>query len=150
MLKERDLYKPFSLRPGGTIGVVAPSSPVPEDDLAKGVALLAARGYRVRLGENVLATAPHCDYLVGTDAQRAADLNTMFADPEIHAIFCARGGYGAMRLFDLLDWDRIAANPKLFVGYSDMTSLHTAFTRLGWVTVRGGGAIPPIPCSLPA
>jgi muramoyltetrapeptide carboxypeptidase len=130
------LHKPWALRPGDTIGVVAPASPVPPAELDRGVALLAARGYRVRVGENVLAVAPHCDYLAGTDEQRAADLNRMFADPEVDAVFCARGGYGSMRLFDLLDWRAIAANPKLFVGYSDVTSLHAALAGLGWVTVH--------------
>ncbi len=128
------MIKPRSLKPGDTIGVVAPSSPVPEADLARGVALLEARGYRVKLGEHVLANAPHCDYLAGTDAQRATDLNTMFADPDVDAVFCARGGYGSMRLFELLDWDTIVANPKVFTGYSDITSLHAALARFGWVT----------------
>jgi len=131
------LRKPRRLRPGNTIGIVAPSSPPPEDELSKGIALIESRGYRVRVGEHVLAKAPHCDYLAGTDEQRAADLNSMFADPAIDGIFCARGGYGAMRLFDLIDWSLVAAHPKVFVGYSDITSLHTALARLGWTTVHG-------------
>ena len=130
------MHKPHCLKPGNTIGVVAPSSPAPEADLAQGVALLEARGYRVKVGGHVLARTPHCDYLAGTDAQRAADLNAMFADSDVDAVFCARGGYGSMRLFDLLNWDAIAANPKLFVGYSDITSLHTALASFGWVTVH--------------
>ena len=130
------MIKPYCLRPGDTIGIAAPSSPVPEDDLKKGIALLEERGYRIRLGDHVLATANHCDYLAGTDAERADDLNALFADPNVDAIFCARGGYGSMRLFSLLDWERIAANPKLFVGYSDITSLHTALAQLGWTTVH--------------
>lgn len=128
------MRKPTCIQPGDTIAVVSPSSPVPEEDLRKGVALLEDRGYRVVLGEHVLATAPHCDYLAGTDEQRAADLNRMFAREDIDAIFCARGGYGAMRLLDLLDWDRIAGRPRVFVGYSDITSLHAALALRGWVT----------------
>ena len=130
------MQKPRSLKPGDTIGIVSPSSPPPAEELTQGVALLEARGYRVRLGDHVLAKASHCDYLAGEDLQRAADLNAMFTDPEIDAVFCARGGYGSMRLLDLLDWDRIAANPKVFVGYSDITSLHTALSRLGLVTIH--------------
>lgn len=131
------MQKPRRLSPGDTIGVISPSSPPPEEELSKGVALIQERGYRIRMGEHVLAKAPHCDYLAGTDEQRAADLNAMFADPAVDAIFCARGGYGAMRLFDLIDWQLVAAHPKLFVGYSDITSLHTALARLGWVTIHG-------------
>lgn len=129
------MKRPPVLRRGDTIGIVAPSSPVPEEDLRKGIAVLEARGYRVDVGPNVLAAASHCSYLAGEDRQRAADLNAFFARPDIKAIFCARGGYGATRLLHLLDWDLIAANPKIFVGYSDITSLHTAIARkAGWVT----------------
>ena len=128
------MRKPTCIQPGDTIGVVSPSSPVPEEDLLKGVALLEARGYRVVLGGNVLATAPHCDYLAGTDEQRAADLNSMLTRGDVDAVLCARGGYGSMRLLDLLDWNSIGANPKVFVGYSDITSLHAALGQLGWVT----------------
>lgn len=126
------------MRPGDTIGIVAPSSPIPPEELERGVAFLEARGYRVVVGRNVLARHPSCDYLAGTDAQRAADLNEMLARPDIDAVFCARGGYGAMRLFDRIDWASIPAEPKIFVGYSDATSLHTALaTQRGWGTFYG-------------
>jgi muramoyltetrapeptide carboxypeptidase len=129
------MRKPSALRSGDTIGIVAPSSPVPEEDLRKGIAVLEARGYRVVVGPHVLATAPHCAYLAGSDRQRADDLNAFFVRRDIDAIFCARGGYGATRLLNLLDWEIIADTPKIFVGYSDITALHTAITRLaGWVT----------------
>ena len=123
------MRKPLRLKSGQTIGIVAPSSPVPAEDLAKGVALIEARGYRVVVGEHVLKTAGHCSYLAGEDAARAADLNAMFARRDVGAIFCARGGYGALRLLDRLDWETIAAQPKIFVGYSDITSLHLAIER---------------------
>ncbi|MCW3095180.1 MAG: hypothetical protein JWL77_798 [Chthonomonadaceae bacterium] len=132
------MKRPRALRRGDTIGIVAPASPVPREELERGVALLEARGYRVVVGENVLARHPSNDYLAGTDAQRAADLNEMLARPDIHAVFCARGGYGAMRLFDRIEWDAISPEPKIFVGYSDITSLHTAIgQRCGWVTFHG-------------
>lgn len=132
------MRKPCALRPGNTIGIVSPSSPIKRERLEEGVALIEARGYRVVLGEHVLATGAANDYLAGTDAQRAADLNAMFASPEIDAIFCSGGGYGSMRMLDRLDWRTIAANPKLFVGFSDITSLHLALARhANLVTVHG-------------
>ncbi len=132
------MLKPCALRPGDTIGVVAPASPVPREELEQGVALLEGRGYRVVVGDHVLARHPSNDYLAGTDAQRAADLNSMLAREDIHAVICARGGYGAMRLFDRIAWDSFTHHPKIFVGYSDITSLHTALNqRSNWVTFHG-------------
>lgn len=132
------MQRPRALRRGDTIGIVAPAGPVPREELEQGIALLEARGYRVVVGDHVLARHPSCDYLAGTDAQRAADLNEMLARSDIQAIFCARGGYGAMRLFDRIAWDAVPPEPKIFVGYSDITSLHTALSRrCGWVTFHG-------------
>jgi muramoyltetrapeptide carboxypeptidase len=123
------MRKPRALRRGDTIGIVAPSSLVDAELLKRGVAVIEARGYRVALGEHVLARAEHCDYLAGRDADRAADLNAMFARSDVAAVFCARGGSGSARLLDLLDRDVIAANPKIFLGYSDITSLHLMLAR---------------------
>lgn len=123
------MRKPRTLKSGDTIGIVAPSSPIKEEGLRAGIAVLEARGYRVVVGEHILAKHVQNTYLAGTDVQRAADLNAMFARQDVDAIFCAGGGYGSMRLMDLLDWDTIRANPKPFVGYSDITSLHLALER---------------------
>lgn len=132
------MKRPPALRRGDTIGIVAPASPVPREELELGIGLLEARGYRVVVGENALARHPSNDYLAGTDAQRAADLNEMLLRPDIQAVFCVRGGYGAMRLFDRIAWDDLPSEPKIFVGYSDITSLHTALgQRCGWVTFHG-------------
>ena len=132
------MRKPSPLDPGDAIGIVAPSSPVPADELQKGIAVLEERGYRVVVGANVLATTPNNDYLAGSDEARAADLETLFSSEEIAAVICARGGYGATRLLSRLNWDRIASHPKLFLGYSDITSLHTALARkAGLVTLYG-------------
>lgn len=132
------MKKPRALRPGDTIGIVAPSGPIPPADLEQGIAHLQARGYRVEVGEHVLARHPAFDYLAGTDAQRAGDLNAMLARTDVQAILCARGGYGAMRLFDRIDWESVPSEPKLFIGYSDITSLHTAIAgRLGWSSFYG-------------
>jgi muramoyltetrapeptide carboxypeptidase len=121
--------KPRALRPGDAIGIAAPSGPVTPESVQRGVALLEARGYRVVLGEHLFATMPHNDYLAGNDADRAADLNALFARDDIAAILCAKGGYGSMRLMPLLDWATIAAHPKLFLGYSDITTLHLGLAR---------------------
>jgi muramoyltetrapeptide carboxypeptidase len=118
------LQKPFALRPGDTIGIPAPSSPVPKEELEKGIAVIQARGYKVVLGKHVYEKAPTNDFLAGTDADRAADLNDLLTREDIHAVFCARGGYGAMRLWDRLNWKEIARHPKIVCGYSDITSLH--------------------------
>ncbi|HZO87432.1 MAG TPA: LD-carboxypeptidase [Chthonomonadaceae bacterium] len=121
--------RPRALRPGDTLGVASPSGPIEAEALQAGVAALEARGYRVVLGEHVRDTHPHNNYLAGTDADRAADLNALFAREDIAGILCARGGYGAMRLMDHLDWQAIATHPKVFVGFSDITSLHLALER---------------------
>ncbi len=92
-------------------------------------------GLRVRLGRHVTARA---GYLAGNDAERASDLMDMFRDPEVRAVFCVRGGYGSSRLLRLIDFDIIRSNPKIFVGFSDITSLLLAFHRLaGLVTFHG-------------
>jgi muramoyltetrapeptide carboxypeptidase len=101
-------------------------------DLPRAVAALEALGYSVKLGAS--ATARWGDY-AGEDALRADDVNAMFADEEIRAILCLRGGYGSGRLLPLLDYDLIRANPKPFCGYSDITALHSAIrARTGLLT----------------
>ena len=129
---------PRVLRPGDLIGIAAPASPPDADAVQRGTALLEARGYRVRLGKHLFDAAEQCGYLAGRDEDRAADLNALFAEPEVAAIFCVRGGYGTMRLLKYLDWNVLGANPKIFVGYSDITSLHLAIhRRLSLVTFHG-------------
>jgi muramoyltetrapeptide carboxypeptidase len=123
------MHRPPRLQPGDIIGIVAPSSPVPEAELAVGVEYLRARGYRVEIGAHVLDTVPGRDYLAGHDTARSEDLHAMLAREDIHAVFCARGGYGAMRLFPLLQLEAVATRPRIFTGYSDITSLHLALTQ---------------------
>src|SRR5436305_799822 len=132
------MQRPPRLRPGDSIGIVAPASPVPAAALNAGVALLSERGYRVEVGAHVLTTLADRTYLAGDDALRSADLNSMLTRPDIKAVFCARGGYGSMRLFPLLSVDELQANPRIFIGYSDITSLHLALGRIGnMVTFHG-------------
>lgn len=109
------------------------------------MAALEARGYRVVRGDHLY---DQHGYLAGTDRLRAADFTAMFARPDVDAVFCARGGYGAIRMLEYVDWDSVRANPKLFVGFSDITTLHLALERAcGLVTLYGpmvatlGGAL---------
>lgn len=127
--------KPRRLCPGDTIGVIAPASPGSQELAAAGMEYLEARGFRVRPGKTV---SQELGYLAGQDLARAADLNAMFAAPDIKGILCLRGGYGTMRLLELLDYKLIKKNPKVFVGYSDITALHTSIgQRTGLITFHG-------------
>lgn len=115
--------------------MIAPAGPVPFQSLANGRTALEREGFRVVLGDHVL---DHRGYLAGTAADRAADLMKAFLDPTVAGIVCARGGYGAMQVLPLLDYAAIRANPKVFVGYSDITALHSALARhTGLVTFHG-------------
>jgi muramoyltetrapeptide carboxypeptidase len=118
---------PTRLRRGATIGIVAPGSPPSSPEKTdRGAAYLRDKGYHIVFGESVFA---HDGYLAGSDEVRANDINRMFADLEIAAIFSLRGGYGSARLLDLLDYKIVQRNPKIFVGYSDVTALSMAFLK---------------------
>ena len=123
------------------VRVVAPAGPVDAARLVAGVEILRSWGLSVELGEQVLTVADRLSYLAGTDAQRAADFTAAWTDPEVAAVWAARGGYGSQRMVDRLDWSRLrVAGPKHLVGFSDVTSLHGRLGReLGQVTVHGPG-----------
>lgn len=127
---------PPALNKGDTVGLVSPSSASSERlslQLAREV--MEALGFKVKTGAHYDARRGH---LAGTDAERAGDLNAMFADREVRAIICVRGGSGAARLLPLLDYARIRANPKVLLGYSDITALHCAIqAKTGLVTFHG-------------
>jgi len=131
------LQYPPVLQFGDTIGVISPASPQRDEQrLHAGIQYLLQQGFSVTLGKYALAR--YGGYLAGTDEERAADIMAMFCDPAIDAIFCARGGYGTPRLLSLLEYDIIAENPKIFVGFSDTTALQCAlFTYAGLVTFSG-------------
>lgn len=121
------MQKPESLRNGDTIGIISPASS--PDDLSridKGVAYFERLGYRVEVGKNV---GRYSGFLAGTDEERLEDLHEMFSNKNIRAIICVRGGYGSPRLLDKIDFQLIRKNPKIFVGYSDITALQLAFYR---------------------
>jgi muramoyltetrapeptide carboxypeptidase len=129
------LLKPPRLRPGDLIGVIAPASPMKHDRLENGICYLENLGYKVKLGKSVYHQH---GYLAGRDRERADDINKMFRDRRVKAIFCIRGGYGTPRLLPLLDYHAIRANPKIFAGYSDITALQLAMLRhAGLVTFSG-------------
>ncbi|MFF8227937.1 S66 peptidase family protein [Streptomyces caelestis] len=138
----RQLPRPPRLAPGARVAVVAPSGPVPEERLQAGLDVLRGWDLDPVVAPHVLDRHRELDYLAGTDAQRAADLQNAWCDPAVAAVLCARGGYGAQRMADLLDWEAMrAAGPKVFAGFSDITVLHQAFaTRLGLATLYGPAA----------
>ncbi|GGT92449.1 S66 peptidase family protein [Streptomyces coeruleorubidus] len=138
----RPLLRPPRLAPGARVAVVAPSGPVPEERLQAGLDVLRGWDLDPVVAPHVLGRHREFDYLAGTDAQRAADLQNAWCDPAVAAVLCARGGYGAQRMADLLDWEAMrAAGPKVFAGFSDITVLHQAFaTRLGLATLYGPAA----------
>jgi muramoyltetrapeptide carboxypeptidase len=115
------------LRRGDVIGLVAPASPPrSRQRVEAGVRYLEGLGYRVKLGRNV--DAKH-GYLAGTDAQRLEDLNGMFRDRQVRAIFAMRGGYGSPRLLPFIDYAVVRRDPKVLVGFSDLTGLQLALWR---------------------
>ncbi|MFD6338223.1 LD-carboxypeptidase [Streptomyces sp. NPDC060131] len=133
------LTRPARLRPGARVAVVAPSGPVPAERLEAGLDILRGWDLDPVVAPHVLDVHPRLGYLAGTDEDRARDLQDAWCDPAVSAVLCARGGYGAQRMTDLLDWTAMrAAGPKVLVGYSDITALHEAFARrLGLVTLHG-------------
>lgn len=135
----RELLRPGRLQVGDLVGVPATAGVVPAERLALGVARLESWGLRVRTGDHVLGKHPTLPYMAGSDAHRAADFTAAWMDPEVAAVMLARGGYGTQRMLDKLDWRKLAeADPKLLVGFSDVTALHQAVaSRLGLVTVHG-------------
>ncbi|MDT7604721.1 MAG: muramoyltetrapeptide carboxypeptidase [Acidobacteriota bacterium] len=130
------LIKPKALRAGDVVGVIAPGTAVPDPDrLALVEPTLKFFGLRARLGKYVATGSGH---VTRTVSERLDDLHAMFRDPGVSAVFCIRGGYGSMQLLDRIDYDLIRRNPKVFLGYSDITALHLAINRhAGLVTFHG-------------
>lgn len=127
---------PPAFNPGDTIGMVSPSGAINDPfELQLGRESMEALGLKVKMAPHLGARHGH---LAGTDAQRAGDINAMFADPEVKAIVCSRGGSGGARVLPLLDYGLIRRNPKALLGYSDITSLHNALlSQAGLVSFHG-------------
>jgi muramoyltetrapeptide carboxypeptidase len=129
------VIKPEALRPGDTIGLIAPAGPVREKELEDCIRMLSGFGYPVKIGRSA---GKAYGYLAGKDSYRKDDLEAMFLDPEVKAVFCLRGGYGSLRIIDRIDYEVIRRHPKIFVGYSDITALHIAIRQIcGLVTYHG-------------
>jgi len=122
---------------GDTLGLVAPSGSTKDAKaVANGIVALEKLGFKVQAGRS--CSARRYGYLAADDKLRAADINEFFADPEVDGIVCFKGGYGTPRMLDLIDYSVVAANPKVFVGYSDITAIHLAFARYaGFPTFHG-------------
>ena len=133
---------PHRLEKGDTIGIVAPASPFNKDQFSSGVTLLESKGFDVRIPKIIFRKN---GYFAGPDNQRAALFMELFNDPSIKAIFCARGGFGSMRILPLIDYGRIRNQPKILVGFSDVTALLAAlYVQCNLVTLHG-----PVVASLP-
>jgi muramoyltetrapeptide carboxypeptidase len=127
--------RPRPLRPGGRIALVAPASPFDPEILGRASAFLERIGFQTIIGRHSL---DRIGYLAGPDVARSEDLLDALSDPSISAIFCIRGGYGSGRLLPYLPFHSLRSNPKILVGYSDITFLHLAFWRtVRWVTFHG-------------
>jgi muramoyltetrapeptide carboxypeptidase len=134
-LSDKPRVKPPALRPGDTVGIVAPASNIQRTDLEAGCAALQRAGYRPFYFESILEQDL---YFAGSVERRARELEQMFVREDVQAIVCARGGYGANYLLPELDLEKMRAHPRIFAGYSDITSLLTCFVDAGgFITFHG-------------
>ena len=136
MKETADLLNPSGLIPGETIALVAPAGPISDRTaFAEGVRILEEAGYRVKAPPDLFRQT---DYLAGSDLERARQFTEAWIDPEVRALLAVRGGYGCLRLLPLLDLERLAASPKILVGFSDLTVLlNELCRRLDMVTWHG-------------
>ncbi|MFO1518107.1 MAG: LD-carboxypeptidase [bacterium] len=129
------MIKPTPLQKGDTIGIAAPASPFDRAEFEKGIQALTHLGFRTKYREDLFSTQR---YLAGSDARRSTELLQHFADPEVKAIFFARGGYGTARLLPYLSDASLKPYPKIVMGYSDMTTLLLHLhQRFSWVVFHG-------------
>jgi len=129
------MIKPKALKFGDTLGLIAPASNTTEENVQRSIKKLQDLGFKVKEGKSIYKRH---GFLAGDDQTRAQDINEMFADPEVDGIICIRGGTGAPRILDKIDYEIIKQNPKVFIGYSDITVLHIAFNQIcNLVTFHG-------------
>jgi muramoyltetrapeptide carboxypeptidase len=135
-LDDNKILKPKRLKAGDTIGLVCPAAPAYSKETVEVVAeSMQALGFKVKYSKNIWK---RYGYLAGNDAERASDINEMFADPTVQGILCVHGGWGCARILPLLDYQLIKKNPKVIVGYSDVTALLLGIhAQTGLVTFHG-------------
>jgi muramoyltetrapeptide carboxypeptidase len=134
-MKNKHVKNPTYLVPGDTIAVLAPASPFSRDKFIRGLTILKEMGFKIEIPPGLFSSK---GYLAGDDNHRAELLNYVFKSPEIKAVICARGGFGSIRILDKIDYDVVRNNPKIFVGFSDISSLLTViYERCGLVTFHG-------------
>ncbi|MDY6038474.1 MAG: LD-carboxypeptidase [Eubacterium sp.] len=127
---------PKQLKKGETVGIICPSSPIKTERIEQVKKTIENMGYKTKLAENL--DKVFAGFMAGDGKERALWINKMFADKEVYAIFCVRGGDGSSRVMEYLDYETIKENPKIFVGYSDVTNLHLAFNqKCGLVSFHG-------------
>lgn len=127
---------PKRLSPGDTVMLVAPAGPPKRDEVMRFKERIEERGYRVKMRDDLFDVE---GYLAGSDQRRADELMEAFADPEVDGVLAVRGGYGCMRMLDLVDFEKIKTNPKILLGFSDITALHAAMNKAGIVSFHGPG-----------
>ena len=133
--QEKKSVRPPRLKPGDTIGIVAPAGPFDPKKFMKGKSVLESMGFQTFFDDGIFQKH---GFLAGTDIQRADQINRLFADPAVQAIVCARGGYGSMRILSLLDFETIQTHPKIFLGFSDISALLSVlYDRCSLVTFHG-------------
>ncbi len=133
--KEIVKLKPAKLKKGDTIGLIAPGSYITQSQLEESIKNFEELGYKVKYSKNILNKH---GYLAGYDTERADDIHSMFADKEVDAIAAVRGGYGCARLLPILNYELIKSNPKILIGYSDITSLlYGIYEKTGLVCFHG-------------
>lgn len=120
------MIKPKSLRKRDTIGLIGPSSPTPVERIEPSIERIKDMGFNVVAGESCYGVH---GFLSGKDQVRARDINEMFRNKSVDGIWCIRGGYGTPRILDMVDYDLIRKNPKVFIGYSDITALHISLNQ---------------------
>ncbi|MDQ3048236.1 MAG: LD-carboxypeptidase [Bacteroidota bacterium] len=131
-----ETVKPAALKPGDTIAISSPAGAVWDDvQTEKFISIISELGFKVKRGETLIS---RYGYFAGDDVFRAKELNELFADKEIKGIFCMKGGWGCARILDKLDYDLIRKNPKVILGFSDITSLLIALNaKAGLITFHG-------------
>jgi len=131
---QKKMIIPPYLKKGDTIAIVATARKNVEDNLKPAISWLHSWGLEVVIGKTI---GLDNNQLAGTDEERASDFQTMMDNPNIKAIWCVRGGYGTVRMIDLLDWTKFKQNPKWIIGFSDVTVLHSHLNNLGFASIHG-------------